>query len=307
MQQLSYFIAGCIWLMLSGCYSKPAEEKLILVKDTVLDFPSASSVLHHEGKLYVTGDDATHVLVLDEQFRMLHAYYYHAEKAVRLSKAVKPDYEASAFVQKNQLLIIASASSRNRNKAFRIQLDSAITADHFSLEYFADKAKLKGLAELNFEALEIIGDKAFIGNRGNLKSKNALLITDTGFYKGSASFLHKIDLDLPKETGISGFSYDSISNRLYFTASTEFTHSATDDGSIGDSYLGWINNPLSAMDKTSVGADGWINLTKTHKRFAGMKIESVSTVNMKNAVLFYLVADNDDGRSHIFLLRMNKH
>lgn len=306
MQQLSYFIAGCIWLMLSGCYSKPAEETLILVKDTLLDFPSASSVLHHEGKLYITGDDATHILVLDEQFRMLHAYYYHTEKAVRLSKAVKPDYEASAFLQKNQLLIIASASSRNRNKAFRIQLDSAIIIDYFSLEYFADKAKSKGLAEMNFEALEIIGDKAFIGNRGNLKSKNALLITDTGFYKSSASFLHKMDLELPKETGISGFSYDSISNRLYFTASTEFTASATADGSIGDSYLGWISNPLSAIDKTSVQADGWINLTKTDKRFAGMKIESVSTVNTREAVVFYLVADNDDGRSHIFLLRMNK-
>jgi len=107
--------------------------------------------------------------------------------------------------------------------------------------------------------------------------------------------------------GVSGLFYYAEEDLLFFTASTEETPDAIQDGAIGDSYLGWVEGASGKLSRASVRADGLINLVKISPKLDAQKIESVCVERKTGRVfLLHLVADNDDGGSRIFKMEFQR-
>jgi hypothetical protein len=107
-------------------------------------------------------------------------------------------------------------------------------------------------------------------------------------------------LDLPTETfaGISALEYEAETDRLWFTATTELTGSVYEDGQIGDSYLGMIENYSKFETENVIKPSLWFNLSQLDSRFVGHKIEGLALAPGK----IYLGSDNDGAAPSLFVL-----
>ena len=100
-------------------------------------------------------------------------------------------------------------------------------------------------SETNIEGAVAVNEWVLLSNRANQKqTQNNLLL----FKKEESGFAAKqentiiVQLPASKEViGISGLEYIPSKDLLLFTASTELTDNAIDDGEIGKSYLGYIS------------------------------------------------------------------
>ena len=88
---------------------------------------------------------------------------------------------------------------------------------------------------------------------------------------------------------------------LLFTASIEDRDNSYDDGRIGDSYFGVIENAYRKLYRKKVKINEQVKLSDIHDQFLGQKIESVCIqTDKRNRMKVHLVADNDKGGSFLF-------
>ena len=287
--------------------------KLIEYKE-VPSFPSGSGIEFYDDKVFLVGDDSREVMVLNKRWKEIERVPLLPGTEARVPKAVKSDLEATTVVTVNRiprLLILGSGSlDKNRNKAILFNLDSYLK-DEFDLTPFYNRIAKAGVKNMNIEAAALVEDHIILGNRGNRKNPvNQLIITRNAFWKHQAQAeITLIDLELPlkdsKGIGISGMAYSLLNDTLIFTASTEQTDNAVDDGSIGDSYMGIIENASRKIGRKSLKVNELINLGEVHELFKGFKIESVCIQSEKsNRMKLHLVADNDTGKSYLFKVRV---
>ena len=116
-----------------------------------------------------------------------------------------------------------------------------------------------------------------------------------------------IPILLPKTkqiTGISGLFYVKEKDVLLFSASTEDTPNAYTDGKIGISYIGYVRNFSKKLSNSTVKTK-MMPVSKYLKEKNAQKIESITVeeVNKKSAIV-HLAADNDNGESTLFKLRV---
>ena len=277
-------------------------------------FPSGSGIEFHDERLFLVGDDAKEVLVLSKGWKELERLPLFESNEARIPKAVKADLEATAIVSVNRiprLLILGSGSKeQHRNKAVLLNLDSYLK-DEFDVTPFYNRIQEAGVKPLNIEAAALVEDHMLLCNRGNKKNPgNQVIITKNGFWKKQQQAeIAVVPIELPlndsKSVGISGLSYSILNDCLIFTASTEATDNPVDDGPIGDSYLGIIENASRKIGRKSLKVNELLNLRDTHELFRGFKIESVCIQSEKQGRLkLHLVADNDTGKSYLFKLRV---
>ncbi|MBO9154273.1 DUF6929 family protein [Chitinophaga sp. GCM10012297] len=271
--------------------------------------PSASGLAYHDGHYYVVGDDATKLFILNadltpaEQIPLPNA----DQKQTRIPKPVKNDWESlSTIVINNQTALLALGSgslSPHRNAALLYFPGTG----HIEIKDLSNFYKQIGdNIELNIEAATEIGEHLLIGNRGHLgRPENLLVRCEKQDIWNSPVKTHTTQLILPKEpafSGISGLAWHPEKDWLYFTTSTEETASTYDDGKIGESRIGIIKNATNALQQPTVSPDEWFLLEKIHPVFKGQKIESICLRELNDGLEITLVADNDDGGSHLFRL-----
>jgi hypothetical protein len=166
-------------------------------------------------------------------------------------------------------------------------------------QFFDQQTTFDGAEEINIEGTAVVGELLVFANRANLKTKKNHLI----FWNRKDKAVAK-EIILPVTTGIAGISglhYIPEKDLLLFTASEENTENALDDGDIGASYLGWIEDFSKKTNKTGLTTDGFLDLPATDKRFLHQKIESACLEKIRENVLrLHLAADNDNGRSELF-------
>ncbi len=299
-----YLLAGVIALI--SCNMNPAKIKLIKTTN-IPYFPSGSAVEIFGDVLYVVGDDASKILLLDKNYNPLNE-----DKPVieRISKDEKIDLEASTIIQKEGkpfLLIVGSGSKENREKVVMLPLpySKGSLSDTIDNSAFIKLLKEKGIDEVNIEGVASTKQAIIFANRANIKNPvNHLIFTASSFPDtATSSSIIVRKLILPHKNivaGISGLAYDSINDVLLFTASTEETVNAYDDGKIGDSYMGYIKN-ISTQNKEEITPDDFINLTKENNSFKGQKIESVCIESVAgNNYVLHLISDNDKGATGLF-------
>jgi hypothetical protein len=284
-----------------SCNSKGPALQLLDSKEFA--FPSASAIEYQNGKLYVFGDDAPYLMILSTGYQVVDTVHYWPGEPERIPKSDKPDIESATFIDKagsHILLGIGSMSDEKRWSALEYNI-AGDSLSHSTL--FQTGTTFPNVKEINIEGSCTVKNTIILANRANLNNQDNHLL----FWQRKGLPIAR-EIKLPKTNmvaGISGLYYVNEKDILFFTASEEATESATADGEIGESYLGWIRNFSKRMSDTLLTPDQFINLAGHHTAFSKQKIESVCVERIEGErYILHLVADNDKGASKIFKLSL---
>jgi len=271
------------------------------------DFPSGSGIEYYNGQVYLAGDDAGDILVMDKKWRELQRIKIFDTVEERIPKKEKSDLEATTVIYINEipyLLVLGSGSrEQHRNKALLVNLDSNNFSEH-NIEIFYNRLKESGIQDLNIESAAVVEDLLILGNRGNKNNPlNQIIITQPGFWTHPEDAeIRIIPIELENESvQLSGLTYSEKNDSLIYTASSENTDNSFDDGRIGESYFGVIENAYRKLYRKRVRINEQIMLSEIHENFRGHKIESVCIQTDKRGRLkLHMVADDDKGGSFFF-------
>lgn len=276
-------------------------------------YPSASGIEYLNNHVYIIGDDAKYILILDSSLTIKDSITLYSFSEKKIPKAIKPDIESIAITSDNKLLLLGSGSlAPYRNAGWLIDPISK-QKDSLQLDSFYNRLKANGIDEINIEGLCHIPGYMAITNRGNKSyRKNMLIITKKDFWATQAnapiSLIHLgTNTDSTVFNGVSGLAYSTKTDKLLITVSTEDTRNNIDDGTIGKSYL-WIVDNISAKKKwKAINPNTIIDLEEVDPRFKGQKIESVCILQEDGkSFRLLLAADNDNGSSTLFTLSLSK-
>jgi len=277
------------------------------------NYPSGSGIEFYDDKIFIVGDDATDLLVMNKKWNKPTLISLLNSQDKKMSKEEKADLEAMTVLsvdKKPHLLIIGSGSTDKRNKALLMNLKNNALKP-LDLTVFYNRIKATGIASLNIEGIAEVYDYLVLVNRGNSTfPSNQLIITKPDFWKDQEkAMLQTIALDFenvhltPGKLGVSGLTYSDKHEDLFLTISTEDTPNAVDDGPIGKSYLGVIENLYRKIgrEKGKIKINQLIDLSAENEQFKGYKIESVCVQSAKDhSIKLQLVADNDLGKTYLF-------
>lgn len=296
-----YSLLAGLTVSISSCRQQQDLQLLHSLKG--LDFPSASATEFHNGKLYVFGDDAPYLLILNSDYQTIDTVFFWEKVDGRISKKTKHDIEAAMMEEGSAsplLFGIGSRSNDQRLRSFEFNINQRLFTE---IEIIKAATKFPGITATNIEGATMVGKKRLFANRANLGAPQNYLLM------GEASAVMTVKpIHLPKGNtiaGISGLEYDELNDLLLFTASEEATASATADGAIGHSYLGWIENFSSRLNDEEFHPDGYRQLNEVDPALSHQKIESVCVEKAtKKELVINLAADNDDGTSSFFKLQL---
>jgi hypothetical protein len=295
-------------ILLIGC-----GHNNVLKEFRTLDYPSASGIEFANNRIYVMGDDANFLLILDENLEPVDSIRLYDFPEKRIGKDVKADLESVTFTKSKKLLLLGSGSLLPmRSVAWLIDPVNK-SKDSIRLDSFYNHLSQTGLGEINIEGMTSIPGNIVMANRGNkTHPKNHLILTSPQFYKDQlhapvSLMLAGSSTDSAAFNGVSGLAYSYKTDRLILSVSTEDTRNALEDGAIGKSYLWIINNFSTKKRWKAVNPDQVIDLVVMDEKFIGQKIESVCiTKETRNFLHLVLVADNDNGSSSIFKIIIEK-
>jgi hypothetical protein len=294
----------------------------IITSLLIPDFPSGSSINYHEGKFYLIGDDATNILVLDIHYQKIDSVHLFDYSEKRIPKADKTDLEGSTILPVegvNHLLIVGSASRKNRKRIILIPFSAgglsfkALTNSFHKTKAFVKRIKSQDIEEVNLEGVCLVKGDLILGNRGNRSNQNNhLIITDRNFWQhqdDARLLIRKLSIPAGHTQEILGLSelcYIEQTDTLLITLTSEATDNAFDDGGIGDSYIGWINNAAARLRDETLALDGMINLAGVDAVFKNEKIEGICVESVDGAqIILHLISDNDAGESRLFKIKMS--
>lgn len=255
------------------------------------------------------GDDASYLLVLDTAYHLLDTIRYLPDTSYRLPKKSKPDLEAAtilSFHNQPYLYVLGSFSDINRRRILAFPLRNMHSFIWFDSSLLFEK--FSHLPETNIEGLASFQSNLVLANRANTKNRiNKIILTPfpTPHNKAATPLIIDLMLDAKNVIGLSGLYYCKENDLLLFTASQEDTPSATQDGIINDSYLGWINSFSKKTKEKILGPDKLIRLSDINEVLKKQKIESVCAERIQDGeYILHLAADNDNGESRLFKLKL---
>lgn len=264
------------------------------------------------------GDDANNILVLDADYRRVDSIRLFSFPGKTIPKSEKVDFESSTLVSsegKLQLLVLGSASREQRKKLMLIPvLEQGMgtqTLEEFNTTEFINRIVAKGIEEINIEGVALVRSQFLLANRGNiLLPRNHLIRTDDLFWKNQMTAAISI-LQIVVPVGMNGFigvselCYLASSDILLLTFSSELTTNSYDDGPIGDSYIGWIDDISMKLNNLNLAVDGLVNLIDVDPAFKMEKIEGLCLEAFtNNECILHLASDNDLGETKLFKIRM---
>src|SRR4030095_9139728 len=156
-----FYFCIFIFIIILSCGTKNNMSDLQIKK---LDYPSASSIEYYDGKLYLMGDDATKLLVLDTNLNIIDSIPIISYPGNRIPKEIKPDLEASALNADNLFLFGSGSLSPYRNLAWKLNLKTK-DKDSINLEPLFIKAKDLGIEQINIEGACFASGKLLFVNR----------------------------------------------------------------------------------------------------------------------------------------------
>lgn len=283
-----------------------------LVKTKLFDGISSGSALeYYGGNLFVAGDDARCLHVLDKKWQRIRTIrLFEGPADERMPKKEKSDIEAMALIEvdtRPTLLLLGSGSRDCRNVAILLDISNEALR-RLALDKFYGRLRDLGLKELNIEGATIVQDRLVLSNRGHKRNPaNQLIVTDVDFYQRqdtAAIQIVSLTLDpLLRQASVSGLAYSRSDDCLFLALSTEDVSNTYDDGPIGKSYIAFLMHPQERFRHSEDGVrfDGFIDLAAQDDRFHGNKVESVCIQSEKaDRMKLHLVADNDTGLSRLF-------
>lgn len=280
------------------------KGELLLRKE--VDYPSGSAIMFHDDKLYLMGDDAQGLLILDTLFNNVGTLPVFGASQERIFKPIKPDIESSEIINNNLWLLGSGSVKPFRDSLIRINL-STKAIQKLSLKSFYDTLRTN-IKTLNIEGLAKVKKQIALGHRrSNLDPQNYLITFPSGMLETNNYEGIKIIrfIATSHNLGISGMTYYNKKDMLFITSSREDTQNSYDDGLIGESNLSIITKASKKLDSDSLIANNNIPLSLIHQSFKNIKVESIAIAGVKgNTFTVYLAADNDDGKTSLFKVKL---
>lgn len=279
-------------------------------------YPSGSALAFFNGRLFLMGDDATNMLLLDEDLNVRDSIQVIDTTLQRLPKKIKQDFEGMAVLgyRKDVSLLLVGSGSLAPYRNYCATIDPLTKRKTFyDLTLFYQRLKENGIAEINMEGATALPGGLMLASRGNKSYPwNHLIFTDKSFFTNPDSAQFRTlrvgaNTDTTSFRGVSGLDYAAASDKLLLTVSTENTYNSYSDGSIGKSYL-WIIDDITSRKRIShINPDRIIDLESIDARFKGHKIESVCIIKeTRSHLLLALAADDDKGQTLLFRVQVKK-
>ncbi|MEO6404736.1 MAG: hypothetical protein ABIO32_04555 [Ferruginibacter sp.] len=307
---MAFIVASFLF---TSCKSHKPSVTLLQIKE--VNYPSGSGLSFYKNKIYLIGDDAAQLWVMDTALNVSDSIRVHDSATHRIAWQVKHDYEdiANVRIGRSQFFFMAGSGSGGayRNAALLINAETH-EEKKYALDTFYTRLKMFGLKDINIEGSAELPAGMLLSNRGNKGyQKNYLVFTDRNFWAHPDSCDFTIILvgttkDSSNFNGISGLEYAQKSDKLLLSVSTENTYSNLADGAIGKSYLWIINDISNKKNYSAINPNLIIDLEAADARFKGHKIEAVTILqeNKKSMVLLF-ISDDDDGKSILFKVRLD--
>jgi hypothetical protein len=272
-------------------------------------FPSASSVVYYDEKLYVIGDDSRNIHVLDREYNTSDSIKLFESEDRRIPRDRKADIESAILMKgcRKKLVLFGSGSAPERKRILIITPPKKNHKENIEIRvgrFYELLAPSAG--PVNIEAAGRVGPTIVFGNRLTKGHANHFLAGHVrSVLNGKLDALRHTVLTIPDTVknapGISDMFYLKSMKTLWLTFSSEETNNPLEDGAIGDSYIGWISNFDDKLKHSHIALDGLMNLRISDARFNGEKIEGICVEEVSGTrITAHLVSDNDDGKSTIF-------
>ncbi len=285
-----------------SCQNEKPTIQFITSKE--LSFPSASAIEFYNNKLYVFGDDAPYLLVLSPNYQVLDSIGYWAQKVDRISKDEKPDIESAVIIDSGGKPVLYGIGSMSDTERWNVLAYHPAKSSITTTAFFSPGTTFPQIDAINIEGSCLVNNTLILSNRANLSNPVNYLL----FWNQRDRVISKKIVLPPGKIagGVSGLYYVKEKDILLFTASEEETASTTKDGAIGESYLGWIQGFSKKMNASEFKPDAYLELSDANKVFSKQKIESVCAENIYgNEMTLHLAADNDDGSSTLFKVKLH--
>jgi len=274
------------------------------------EFSSGSGIEFYDDKLYLVGDDARDVLVMNRKWKPNDLITLFDTVEERLAKTVKTDLEAITLLwinKKPHLLILGSGSAVLRNRLILLNLHNKETL-MVDISPFYERLSGAGITNINIEGAAVVHDYLILSNRAsNENPVNTLIITSLDFYRkqNEASFqLVKLEAEgLEGQMSVSGITYSDKHEMLLLTTTIKNISADTDEITTGKSGLALIENFYRKIgrEKGRMKINNLLDLSADDERFKGYEVESVCIQSEKDhSMKLHLAAGNNTGISHLF-------
>jgi len=284
---------------------------ITLKKYKSIDYSSGSALEFHHNVIYLIGDDSNKILCLNNELDITSQIKLFDFDGDRIPKKDKPDFEACTILN-NQLFIFGSGSKiPQRTSLYIFDIDTQQIAIKSLQSLYENMIATNDIQELNIEGITTINNSFLFFNRANNKQQNKLIILDDFNPNDLANTALKfvlIEIENFKgyQLGISGATYFQENDIMYLTASAEDTDNAYDDGEIVGSVLYIIHNASSVFLQDKIVLNGPIILEEIDVTLSKQKIESVCVLSYnEHSTDLILVADNDNGKSELFMISID--
>ncbi|MBU2553254.1 MAG: hypothetical protein KKF98_02270 [Bacteroidetes bacterium] len=309
-------------ILFSGCNSdKKQNLSLVMNQKTQLtNISSASASGVYDDHIYLAGDDVSWLYSLSPELQKTDSIRLSSLDSLvngRTPGKIKADFEAMEFfdLQHEKVALVVSSGSKKitRDTAYLVSLATKEVIKKKSLRPFFDQiitqTKMKA-EELNIEGLAADATTLYFFQRGNINSNVMIRVQRDNFFD---FFLNNAptpeiswnNFDLPTFDGVaSGFSGACMlpdESGILFTASLENTGSATADGEVLGSYIGFIPTCAECSNKISIAP------IQLNEKLVQTKAESIAIKkHIGNKSYEAVVAcDNDDGTSEILHITLH--
>ncbi len=264
----------------------------------IIGIGSASGLVYTDDKLYIISDSSTFLYEYHISEKKLDKIALVENARDGIPKKEKADLEAITK-KGNELAILGSGSTENRNWLFNYHIQSKIVEQiSFTGMYQKIKSELQIKDdELNIEGLILADNKVSLFQRGNgATSKNGVIYGNDNPENPEFKFL---PFDLPKIKNVECTFTDAIlvDDKIFFLACAEDTNSTYLDGEVLGSIIGIIDFKTMKLERTQ-------QISDRHK-FEGLTLYKKSNSEIE----FLLCEDNDTDllESGIYSLKLNLH
>lgn len=153
-----------------------AQASVKLLAQQTLNFLSASGLEFYKNKLYVFGDNATHLLLLSSDYTMADSAALRKGNAPMIDKANKPITESAMMAEKDNHAVLYGVGSLPDKKRWRVFAFSLDSLRSTGTGFFSRNKTFASIEELNIEGSTAAGTTVVFCNRANQKTKRNHLL-----------------------------------------------------------------------------------------------------------------------------------
>ena len=258
------------------------ERFVIELLYQILGVGSASGLVYKDDSLFIISDNSSFLYEYHVKENQLSKIKLFENAQENIPKKDKFDFESIA-VKGNEIHLLGSGSTSNREKRIVYNLESKTTAEKDLAKLYQSLKETTSISdeELNIEGAIFHNEKWHLFQRGNgANSRNGIFKTKSLEIKSNIEF---IEVRLPKIKHLETSFTDAVlvDDKIYFLATAEDCNSTYDDGEIFGSLIGRMDSQTFEIDFTQ-------KISATHK-FEGLTLHEKTAAE----ITFLICQDND--------------